>query len=103
MGAGDLEIREGACLRVRGCNRRNEITGQLQVGKRIDILRLEEAVAVREATLLTTIDHSNIVPVTEVVKVSDYPMPMKVIELSKRILDCLLTPFGPQHLLPVGL
>lgn len=71
-------IYEGGCeVRLY----RNEITGQLQVGKRIDILGLERAIAVREAKLLTTIDHPNIVPVTEVADVSGYDKPMKVIEL----------------------
>jgi serine/threonine protein kinase len=60
---------------------KNEISGQLQVGKRIDILGLEKAVAVREAQLLTTINHPNVVPVSEVADVSGYDDPMKVIEL----------------------
>ena len=60
---------------------KNEITGQLQVGKRIDILGLEEAVAVREAKLLTTITHPNVVPVTEVAEFAGYDSALKVIEL----------------------
>jgi serine/threonine protein kinase len=71
-------IYEGGCeVRLY----KNEITGQLQVGKRIDILGLEQAVAVREAQLLTTIDHPHVVPVSEVADVSGYDPVMKVIEL----------------------
>lgn len=60
---------------------RNEITGAPQVGKRFDTLGLEEAVAVREATLLKTIRHPNVVPVDDVVRVEGYQQPMNVIEL----------------------
>lgn len=60
---------------------RNEITGQIQVGKRIDILGLDQTVAVREAKLLTTIDHRHVVPVTEVARVTGYDSAMNVIEL----------------------
>lgn len=60
---------------------RNEISGQLQIGKRIDVLGLDKTVAVREAQLLTTIDHRNVVPVTEVARVEGYDAPMQVIEL----------------------
>jgi eukaryotic-like serine/threonine-protein kinase len=71
-------IYEGGCeVRLY----RNEITGKLQVGKRIDTLGLEDAVAFREGTLLTTIRHPNLVPVLDVVDVSGYPAPMKTIEL----------------------
>jgi eukaryotic-like serine/threonine-protein kinase len=60
---------------------RNEITKGLQVGKRIDTLGLEDAVATREATLLKQIRHPNIVPVSDVAEVSGYPAPMRTIEL----------------------
>jgi serine/threonine protein kinase len=60
---------------------RNEITDQLQVGKRLDTLGLEQAVAVREATLLRAIRHRHIVPVIDVVRVEGYQPGMQVIEL----------------------
>lgn len=60
---------------------RNEITGQLQVGKRIDLLGADKSVAALEATLLTTIRHDNIAPVTEVALVDGYTPPLKVIEM----------------------
>lgn len=60
---------------------RNEITGQLQVGKRVDLLGAEGAVAAMEATLLTEIRHANIAPIWEVALVDGYPAPMKVIEM----------------------
>jgi eukaryotic-like serine/threonine-protein kinase len=60
---------------------RNEITKELQVGKRIDTLGLEDAVATREATLLKQIRHPNVVPVLDVAEVSGYPAPMRTIEL----------------------
>lgn len=60
---------------------RNEITGQIQVGKRIEILGLDKTVAVREAQLLTAIDHKNVVPVTEVARVDGYDPALEVIEL----------------------
>lgn len=60
---------------------RNEITGQLQVGKRIDLLGADKSVAALEATLLTKIRHDNIAPVTEVATVDGYTAPLKVIEM----------------------
>jgi serine/threonine protein kinase len=60
---------------------RNEITKQLQVGKRIDLLGAEGSVAAMEATLLTEIRHDNIAPVTEVALVDGYSKPLKVIEM----------------------
>lgn len=60
---------------------RNEITGQLQVGKRIDLLGADKSVAALEATLLTTIRHDNIAPITEVATVEGYAAPLKVIEM----------------------
>lgn len=66
---------------------RNEITGQIQVGKRIDILGLDQTVAVREATLLTTIQHPNVVPVSEVVRVDGYDPALDVIELIMPFYD----------------
>lgn len=68
---GDCEVRQY----------RNELTGQLQVGKRIDILGMEEAVAFREGELLQHINHQHLAKVHEVVEVSGYPEPMRVIEL----------------------
>lgn len=60
---------------------RNTITDTLQVGKRVDTLGLEEAVAVREAQLLRSIRHDNIVPVFDVAAVEGYDAAMRVIEL----------------------
>lgn len=60
---------------------RNEITGQLQVGKRIDLLGGDRSVAALEATLLTKIRHDNVAPITEVAIVEGYAAPMKVIEM----------------------
>jgi serine/threonine protein kinase len=60
---------------------RNELTGQLQVGKRLDVLGLEATVAVREGELLQRIRHAHLVPVYDVVQVSGYPSPMQVIEM----------------------
>lgn len=61
----------------------NELTGLEQVGKRIDVMGLENAVAVREATLLQTLAHDNLVRVFDVVRVADpaYDPAMRVIEL----------------------
>jgi eukaryotic-like serine/threonine-protein kinase len=71
-------IYEGSCeVRLY----KNEITGQLQVGKRIDLLGLDKSVAAMEATLLTTIRHPNVAPVTEVAEVSGYAPPLKMIEM----------------------
>ena len=60
---------------------RNNISGALQVGKRIDVLGLEETVAFREATLLQQIDHPNIVKVQDVARVEGYDKPLDVIEI----------------------
>jgi serine/threonine protein kinase len=60
---------------------RNEITGALQVGKRISTLGLEETVAVREATLLKQIDHPNLADVSDVTRVEGYDVALGVIEL----------------------
>lgn len=60
---------------------RNEITGVLQVVKSIDTLGLEEAVAVREATLLTSIDHPNILKVIDVAEDPSAAAPMHVIQM----------------------
>lgn len=60
---------------------RNDLTGAEQVGKRIDMLGLEEAVALREAQLLQSIRHDNLVPVFDVAHVPGYDSAMKVIEL----------------------
>lgn len=74
-------IYEGCCeVRLY----RDDITGQLQVGKRIDTLGIDKAVAVREAQLLTTIKHPNVVPIIVVARVghdeSDDPL-MDMIEM----------------------
>jgi serine/threonine protein kinase len=60
---------------------RNEITQQLQVGKRIDLLGADKSVAAMEATLLTKIRHDNIAPITEVAIPEGYAKPLKVIEM----------------------
>lgn len=60
---------------------RNELTDELQVGKRFDILGVESAVAVKEGALLRQIDHRNITPVFDVVRVTDFPKPMQVVEI----------------------
>jgi serine/threonine protein kinase len=63
---------------------RNEITGNEQVGKRICALGLDEAVAFREAKVLQSIRHENLVPVFDVALLIDdpnYPPPMRVAEL----------------------
>lgn len=74
-------IYEGSCeVRLY----RDDITGQLQVGKRIDTLGIDKVVAVREAQLLTTIKHPNVVPIIVVARVghdeSDDPL-MDMIEM----------------------
>ncbi len=60
---------------------RNNVTGAYRVGKRVDLLGVEEAVAVNEATTLEAIDHPNVVPIHDVFKVSGYPPPMNVVEI----------------------
>ncbi len=60
---------------------RNEITGALQVGKRLSTLGLEDTVAAREATWLKSIDHPNIVKVSDVTRVDGYDPALGVIEL----------------------
>jgi eukaryotic-like serine/threonine-protein kinase len=60
---------------------RNEITGELQVGKRIEVHGLESALAAREATMLTGIEHTNILKVQDVARVPGYTQPLTVIEL----------------------
>jgi eukaryotic-like serine/threonine-protein kinase len=60
---------------------RNEITGALQVGKRLSTLGLEQTVAVREGTLLKRITHANIVDVSDVTRVDGYDPLLEVIEL----------------------
>ncbi|MEI9937259.1 MAG: protein kinase [Pseudomonadota bacterium] len=63
---------------------RNDLTGAEQIGKRICTLGLEATLAVQEATLLQTVRHDNLVPVSDVAVVNapaDYPPPMRVIEL----------------------
>jgi eukaryotic-like serine/threonine-protein kinase len=60
---------------------RNEITGAHQVVKAIDTLGLDESVAVREATLLTRIEHPNILKVLDVAEDPTAPAPMHVIEM----------------------
>jgi serine/threonine protein kinase len=71
-------IYEGACeVRLY----KNEITGKLQVGKRIDLLGLDRSVAGMEAKLLTSIRHDHVAPVTEVAVVGGYAPPLRVIEM----------------------
>jgi len=60
---------------------RNEITGALQVGKRLSTLGLEQTVAVREATLLKLINHPHVCKVEDVARVSGYDSSLDVIEL----------------------
>ncbi|HTC71558.1 MAG TPA: protein kinase, partial [Solirubrobacteraceae bacterium] len=60
---------------------RNEITGALQVGKRLSTLGLEHTVAVREATLLKTITHPNLAEVSDVTRVEGYDPALDVIEI----------------------
>jgi eukaryotic-like serine/threonine-protein kinase len=60
---------------------RNELIGELQVGKRYDTLGLESTVLVNEGQLLKQIDHSQVVPVRDVVVPSGYQSPMKPVEL----------------------
>jgi serine/threonine protein kinase len=69
---------------------RNTVTGADQVGKRIDLLGLDDTVVVHEARVLRSIEHRNIVPVLDVASVQDpaYPPPMQVVEM--------LMPFYPR-------
>jgi eukaryotic-like serine/threonine-protein kinase len=62
---------------------RNQITGVLQIGKRIGAFGLEEATVFREAQLLQSIRHDNVVPVYDVAVVDDPSdkSGMKVIEM----------------------
>jgi serine/threonine protein kinase len=60
---------------------RNELIGQLQVGKRYDTLGLESTVAVNEGQLLKQIDHAGVVPVLDVVIPSGYRAPLAPVEL----------------------
>jgi eukaryotic-like serine/threonine-protein kinase len=60
---------------------RNEITRELEVGKRIDLLGMDGAVVALEARLLKTIRHDNVAPVTEVAIVPSYKPPLRVIEM----------------------
>jgi serine/threonine protein kinase len=60
---------------------RNELTNELQVGKRIDVLGIESSVAVQEGALLRQIDHPHVTPVYDVARVTGYPQPMKVVEV----------------------
>jgi serine/threonine protein kinase len=62
---------------------KNKLSGAYQVGKLIDILGLEESVAVQEAELVRDIRHDNIVPVYDVALVTDpnFPPPMTPIEM----------------------
>jgi serine/threonine protein kinase len=60
---------------------RNEITGALQVGKRLSTLGLEQTVAVREATLLKQINHPYVCKVEDVARVDGFDPLLDVIEL----------------------
>jgi serine/threonine protein kinase len=71
-------IYEGSCeVRLY----RHEVTGILEVGKRVDTLGLDGSMLVREATWLSSIRHDHIVPVHSVAVVEGYPPPLKVIEM----------------------
>jgi serine/threonine protein kinase len=74
---------EGQCD-VHLC--RNEITGAEQVVKAYDTMGLDDAVAAREATLLTSITHPNVVNVFDVAEDPDVLPPMRVIELVMEFL-----------------
>jgi eukaryotic-like serine/threonine-protein kinase len=60
---------------------RNEITGELEVGKRLDLLGMDKAVVALEAKLLKRIRHDHVAPVTEVAIVPSYEPPLQVIEM----------------------
>ena len=60
---------------------RNELTQELQVGKRFDILGVESSVAVQEGATLRRITHANITPVYDVARVTGYAAPMEVVEI----------------------
>jgi eukaryotic-like serine/threonine-protein kinase len=60
---------------------RNELTQELQVGKRFDILGVESSVAVQEGAILRRITHANITPVYDVARVTGYAAPMEVVEI----------------------
>jgi len=71
-------IYEGGCeVRLY----RNEVTGILEVGKRVDTLGLDGSMLVREATWLSSIRHDHLVPVQGVAVVDKYKPPLKVIEM----------------------
>jgi serine/threonine protein kinase len=60
---------------------RNELTQELQIGKRFDILGIEGSAAVQEGSLLRRIMHPNVTPVYDVARVKGYPAPMQVVEV----------------------
>jgi serine/threonine protein kinase len=61
---------------------RNTVTKLSHIGKRVDLLGLDDTILVHEARFLKTIQHRNIVPVLEVAEVEGrYPEPMKVVEM----------------------
>lgn len=62
---------------------KNKLSGAYQVGKLIDVLGLEESVAVQEAQFVRDIRHDNVVPVYDVAVVNDpnFPPPMRPIEM----------------------
>jgi eukaryotic-like serine/threonine-protein kinase len=60
---------------------RNELIGQLQIGKRYSPLGLESTVAVNEGQLLKRIRHQNVVPVEDVVMPSGYSPILATVEL----------------------
>jgi serine/threonine protein kinase len=71
-------IYEGGCeVRLY----RNEVTGHLEVGKRVDTLGLDGSMLVREAEWLSRIRHDNLVPVHSVAVVDGYEPPMQVVEM----------------------
>lgn len=61
---------------------RNELTGELQVGKRFDVVGVESSIAVvQEGALLRRIQHRHVTPVYDVARVSGYPQGMDVVEV----------------------
>jgi hypothetical protein len=68
---------------------RNELIGELQVGKRYDTLGLESTVLVNEGQLLKRINHLQVVPVRDVVvAASPTPFPPASVSRSARRSPC---------------
>lgn len=61
---------------------RNELTKELQVGKRFDVLGVESSIAmVQEGALLRRIEHRNVTPVYDVARVTGYQQGLNVVEV----------------------